>query len=110
MARPRVGTSWEVLAIEQALRAIRPAEAYFWATHGGAELDPLFFHRGCRYSLEAKFSAAPEVTRSMYIALDDLALHHLWVLYPGTHTYPIHEKITLFAIAEVPSLASQVSP
>ncbi len=55
--------------IEQALRAIRPAEAYFRATHGGAELDLLIFRRGRRYGMEAKFSEAPEVTRSMDSAL-----------------------------------------
>ena len=33
LAHPRVGASWEGFTIEQALRVIRPAEAYFWATH-----------------------------------------------------------------------------
>jgi predicted AAA+ superfamily ATPase len=104
LAHPRVGASWEGFAIEQALQAIRPAEAYFWATHSGVELDLLFFHRGRRYGVEAKFSEAPEVTRSMRVALEDLALDHLWVLHPGPHTYPVHEKITVCAIADLPSL------
>ena len=108
LAHPRVGASWEGFAIEQALRALQPTEAYFWATHGGAELDLLFFHRGRRFGLEAKFSEAPEVTRSMHIALDDLALDHLWVLHPGPHTYPVHEKITVCAIADVLNLANQM--
>ncbi len=109
LAHPRVGASWEGFAIEQALRAIRPTEAYFWATHGGAELDLLLFHRGRRYGLEAKFSEAPEVTRSMHIALEDLALDHLWVLHPGPHTYPVHEKITVCAISDVMGLAGQMA-
>ena len=106
LAHPRAGASWEGFAIEQALRAIQPAEAYFWATHSGAELDLLFFRRGRRYGLEAKFSEAPEVTRSMHLALVDLDLDHLWVLHPGPHTYPVHEKITVCAIADVPGLAN----
>ena len=108
LAHPRVGASWEGFAIEQALRTIQPAEAYFWATHGGAELDLFFFHRGRRYGLEAKFSEAPEVTRSMHLALVDLDLDHLWVLHPGPHTYPVHEKITVCAITDVPGLANQM--
>lgn len=108
LAHPRVGASWEGFAIEQALRTIRPAEAYFWATHGGAELDLLFFHRGRRYGIEAKFSEAPEITRSMHLALADLALTHLWVLHPGPHTYPVDEKITVCAITDVPDLANQM--
>jgi hypothetical protein len=94
--------------MEQALRAIRPTEAYFWATHSGAELDLFFFHRGRRYGLEAKFSEAPEITRSMHIALADLALDHMWVLHPGPHTYRIHEKISVCAIADLVNLPSQM--
>ena len=108
LAHPRVGASWEGFAIEQALSVIRPAEAYFWATHGGAELDLLRFHHGRRYGLEANFSEAPEVTRSMHIALDTLALDHLWVLHPGPHTYPVDEKITMCAVSDLLSLASQI--
>jgi len=108
LAHPRVGASWEGFAIEETLRAVRPTEAYFWATYGGAELDLLFFHRGHRYGLEAKFNEAPEVTRSMRIALEDLALDHLWVLHPGPHTYPAHEKITVCAIADLVALVTQI--
>jgi predicted AAA+ superfamily ATPase len=110
LAHPRVGASWEGFAVEQALRVIRPAEAYFWGTHSGAELDLLFFHRGRRYGVEAKFSEAPDVTRSMHIALEDLALEHLWVLHPGPHTYPVHEKITVCAITDLVSLPTRIEP
>jgi len=109
LAHPRVGASWEGFAIEQALATLQPSEAYFWATHGGAELDLLFFHRGRCYGVEAKFSEAPEVTRSMRIALEDLELDHLWVLHPGPHTYPAHEKITVCAISDVAGLPRQLS-
>ena len=108
LAHPRVGASWEGFAIEQALRVIRPAEAYFWATHGGAELDLLVFYRGRRYGFEAKFSEAPEVTRSMHVALADLALDHLWVLHPGPHTYPVHERISVCSLADLGHLLGQL--
>ena len=109
LGHPRVGASWEGIAIEQALQVIRPAEAYFWATHNGAELDLLFFHRGRCYGLEAKFSEAPAITRSMHIALKDLELDHLWVLHPGPHTYPVHEKITVCAITDLLSQLGAMS-
>ncbi len=108
LAHPRVGASWEGFAIEQALRVIRPAEAYFWATHGSAELDLLVFHRGRRYGFEVEFSEAPDVTRSMHVALNDLALDHLWVLHPGPHTYPVHEKITVCSLADLTQLLDQL--
>lgn len=104
LAHPRVGASWEGFVIEQVLQSVRPSEAYFWATHSGAELDLLFFRRGKRYGVEAKFSEAPSVTRSMHIACADLGLDHLWVVHPGPHTYPITEKITACAITDLGNL------
>jgi uncharacterized protein len=48
LGHPRLGASWEGFALEQILNVIRPREAYFWATHGGAELDLLFLSGGKR--------------------------------------------------------------
>ncbi len=101
---PQVGASWEGFAIEQILRATGIAEAFFWATHNGAELDLFFLYRGRSYGVEVKFNEAPKITRSMRIALEDLALDHLWIIYPGKHTYPVHEKITVLPLRDVADL------
>ena len=106
LGHPRVGASWEGFAIEQVLAAVRPSEAYYWGTHGGAELDLFFVVNGRRYGVEVKFSDAPATTRSMRMALEDLALDHLWIVYPGEHRYRIDERITawpLQAIGELPA-------
>jgi hypothetical protein len=44
----------------------------------------------------------------MRIALEDLALDHLWIIYPGSHTYPVHDKITVWSLQEVADLPSQI--
>ena len=93
-----MGASWEGFALEQFLRAVRPPEAYFWATHTGAEIDLFFLHNGRRYGTEAKFNEAPTATRSMHRVREDLALEHLWIIYPGDHTYAIDDKITAWPL------------
>lgn len=108
LGHPRLGASWEGFALEQVLSLLRPADAYFWATYSGAELDLLFFSGGKRYGVEFKFNEAPRVTRSMHSALDDLALEHLWVVHPGRHAYPVHEKITALPLAEVEQMATRL--
>ncbi len=105
---PKVGASWEGYVIEQALQALHPAEAYFWATHSGAELDLLFFHHGQRFGIEVKFSEAPEVTRSMHTTINELGLTHLWVIYPGKHSYPVHQKITVWPLLDLTSLPARL--
>jgi len=101
---PKVGASWEGYAIEQALSILRPNEAYFWATHSAAELDLLFFANGKRYGIEVKFSEAPDVTRSIHIALQYLGLEHVWVIYPGSQAYPAHKQITIWPLQDLASL------
>jgi len=90
---PRLGASWEGFALEQVLQIIAPNEAYFWGTHSGAELDLLFFRKGKRYGVEFKFNEAPKITKSMHIAVTDLSLDYLWVVYPGKESYPVTDKI-----------------
>lgn len=80
MSHPKLGASWEGYAIEEALEIEGSAEAYFWATHQGAELDLLLLKAGRRFGVEVKRADAPKVTPSMRIALEDLHLDHLTVL------------------------------
>jgi len=108
LGHPRVGASWEGFALEQFLLAMRPHDAYFWATHNGAEIDLLFVHGGRRYAVEAKFSEAPTVTRSMHVGIRDLGLDHLWIMHPGQHSYPIHEKITAWPLKDVDRLPGRM--
>jgi len=101
VAHPKVGASWEGYAIEETLRRVRPQATYFWATHTGAELDLLFFEGGRRYGVEVKFQDAPRLTPSMRIALTDLALEHLTVLYPGDRRYDLDRRVTVIPLAEL---------
>ena len=102
---PKVGASFEGFAVEQVAGAFEAAGAYFWATHGGAELDLLVMQGGRRYGFECKLSDAPGTTRSMRVALAVLELEHLWVVYPGHEAYPLDDRISVLPIAGVPALA-----
>jgi hypothetical protein len=108
LAHPRVGASWEGFALEQVLQAVRPAQAYFWATHSGAELDLFFTQRGRHFGVEAKFNEATSLTPSMRSAAADLALDHLWIVHPGPHSYPVSEKISALALCDITSLPDQI--
>lgn len=93
-SHPKVGASWEGFAIEYVISMFKTRDAYFWATHAGAELDLLLFEGGKTLGFEMKYADAPSTTRSMRVALADLGLDHLYVVYPGDTTFPLDEKIT----------------
>jgi len=95
---PRSGSSWEGYVIEEVIRAAEPDEAYFWATHSGAELDLLLFKNHKRIGVECKRMDAPRMTPSMRAALIDLELSNLLVIYPGPHPYSLAENIQVIPL------------
>jgi len=105
MAHPKSGASWEGFVIEQALHHARPAEAYFWATHQGAELDLLLLKHGRRVGIEIKRADAPGLTPSMRIALSDLKLDRLLVVYPGLKPYRLAPRVDVIPALRVAEFA-----
>jgi hypothetical protein len=69
--------------------------------HQAAELNPLLFKNGVRIGVECKRTDAPTLTQSMQIAMRDLKLNHLLVVYPGEHRYAISEKVEAIPLAQL---------
>lgn len=105
-SHPKVGASWEGFALEQVVGALRTRDAYFWATHGGAELDLFVRVGGKRYGFEFKYADAPGTSRSMHVAIHDLSLEHLWVIYLGDQEYALADKISVIPVDAVARLAA----
>lgn len=114
IGHPKAGASWEGFALEQTLAMLHTRAAYFWATHAGAELDLLVMLNGKRYGFEFKLSDAPGPTRSMHAAVTSLDLERLFILYPGSATYPLAPKIEATPLASFreahPHLCADSSP
>ena len=99
LSHPMLGASWEGFVIEQILNTEPYDEAWFWATHQGAEID-LLLRRGDRlFGVECKRADAPKLTPSIKIALDDLRLEQVAVVYPGARRYPLSESVEVVPIA-----------
>ena len=98
---PKVGASWEGYAVEEVLKALQPQESYYWATYSGAEIDLVLFKRGRRIGVECKRADAPTMTRSMHIALDNLKLDDLMIVYPGAKRYTLAKGVEVVPLAEL---------
>ena len=103
-SHPKLGSSWEGFALDCVWRSIgKPDEqAYFWATHSGAEVDLFWQHNGKNWACEFKYADAPALTKSMTSALNSLHLEKLWVIYPGNTKYQIHEKVEVVPLTDLP--------
>ena len=98
---PKLGASWEGYAVEEILKALQPDDAYYWATHNGAEIDLVLFKNGQRIGIECKRADAPTLTPSMRIALADLKLDQLLVAYPGERRYRLDKRVEVVPLAEL---------
>ena len=61
----------------------------------------MLFRSGRRIGIECKRTDAPTLTPSMRIALADLKLDELHVVYPGEKRYPLARKVEAVPLAEL---------
>ena len=94
-AHPKLGASWEGFVLREVMRKLRARadECFFWATHGGAELDLLVVRGRKRLGFEIKRTSSPRLTPSMRTALSDLNLGHLYVIHAGESTFQIAKRV-----------------
>lgn len=99
-SHPKCGASWEGFAMQEVRKLLGVArnECFFWATHAGAELDMLVVRGSIKIGYEFKRASKPEVTPSMRIALRDLGLKHIDVIYPGDDIFPLSPGIRAVGI------------
>ncbi len=103
---PKIGASWEGFVLSELLHQLKvePSEAYFWATHAGAELDLLVFINGQPIGFEIKRTTSPKMTPSINNSLTDLKLDRLFVIHAGDHEFQIHEKVNAIPMASIQNL------
>ncbi len=100
---PKVGASWEGFVLEEVINRLgaEAEECYFWATHGGAELDLLVVRGVKRLGFEVKRTTSPRMTPSMRSALSDLGLTSLDVIHAGEKTFPLGERVRAVSLSRL---------
>jgi predicted AAA+ superfamily ATPase len=100
---PKFGASWEGFVLEQIIHQLeaRPEECFYWATHGGAELNLLVIRGRRRFGFEIKWTSSPRFTSSMRSALSDLHLNHLDVIHAGEETFPMDKSVRAVPLARL---------
>ena len=108
---PKLGLSWEGFALEEVIgfHHAEPQECYFWGIHSQADLDLFIFKNGKRLGFEFKYADAPALTKSMTIALNDLKLSHLWVVYPGDKDYKLSAEISVISLSDLGNIGERIT-
>ncbi len=104
LSHPVAGPSWEGFAIEAMLAALPPsAEASFYRTSAGAELDLVV--KGARgvTAIEVKRASAPRPTIGFHHARVDVQANRAFVVYAGDERYPLAPGVEAIGLRELMS-------
>ena len=94
LGHPIAGSSWEGFVLEQLINAAPQAEASFYRTSNGAEVDlVLTFRNQQTWTIEIKRSSAPTVSKGFYQAATDLGAVRKLLVAPVEQPYPLKEGI-----------------
>jgi len=94
LGHPVAGSSWEGFVVEQLVNAAPSAQASFYRTSNGAEVDlVLTFRNQQTWVIEVKRSSAPTVSRGFHQAAVDLGAARKLLVAPVEQTYPMKENI-----------------
>lgn len=100
LSNPVLGKSWEGFVIENILSVLpRRAEAYFYRTSAGAEIDLLIKHsNGAIWAVEIKSGLAPKITKGFHLASVDVGACRKFVVYGGGDEFPIEKETTVLSL------------
>ena len=94
LGHPVAGSRWEGFVMEQLINAAPQAEASFYRTSNGAEVDlVLTFRNQQTWVIEVKRSSAPTVSRGFYQAATDLGAARKLLVAPVAQIFPMKEGI-----------------
>lgn len=108
---PKVGASWEGFCLREVIQRLgaKPQETFFWATHGGAELDLMVVRGGERRGFEFKRSTTPALTPSMRTAAADLKLDSIDVIHAGRESFRLAPRVRAVPLHKVLELVRPLS-
>jgi len=104
LAHPVAGASWEGVAIESLIAAAPGgADAYFFRTAAGAEIDLLLKIPGRRkpWAIEIKRGLAPKLERGFHLACDTVRPERRFVVYGGGERFPLAEGVEAVSLIDL---------
>ena len=102
LSHPKYGGSWEGFVIENLLSVLPDgAEAYFYRTSAGAEIDLVVRFAAELWAIEIKHTTAPKLSRGFHNACEDLQPSRKFVVYGGEERFRMPGEIDVMPLADL---------
>lgn len=103
LSNPVLGKSWEGFVIENILSVLPSgAEAYFYRTAAGAEIDLLLkLSSKDLWAIEIKSSVVPKIKKGFYVACEDVKASRKYIVYGGNDEFPIEKETVVISLKNI---------
>ncbi|MDR3195018.1 MAG: ATP-binding protein [Tannerella sp.] len=93
LGNPVFGASWESFVVETLCSVFNDCRFSFYRSATGDELDLIIQKAETTIAVECKASAAPQVTKGFWRAIEFVKPQKSFVIAPVKANYPIHEHV-----------------
>jgi predicted AAA+ superfamily ATPase len=100
---PAFGAIWEQIVLSN-LKGLYPdAEIFYYRTANGSETDFVMKVKNTVFAIECKASYSPILSKGNYLAFEDIAPDHIFVVTPSRDNWSMKEKIDIVSLNELKS-------
>ena len=98
---PVFGAVWEQIVLANLRGWFPDAEICYYRTSNGAEADFVINLDGTIYTIECKVSFSPVLSKGNYLAFEDIAPKHTFVVTPSPDSWPLKPGIDVVSLGEL---------
>ena len=105
---PAFGAIWEQIVLSN-LKGLYPeAELFYYRTTNGAEIDFVMKIKNAIFAIECKASYSPSLSKGNYLAIEDIAPKHTFIITPSPDSWSMKENIDVVSLGELKSEIDQI--
>jgi len=95
---PSFGAIWEQMVLSNMKGMFPEADIFFYRTANGAEIDFVVHLNRKIFAVECKASYTPTLSKGNYIAIDDVAPAHTFIVTPSPDSWPMKKGIDVVSL------------
>jgi predicted AAA+ superfamily ATPase len=105
---PVFGSIWEQIVFSN-LKGLYPdADFFYYRTTNGAEIDFVMKIQNAVFAIECKASYSPSLSKGNYLAIEDIAPKHTFVVTPSPDSWSKKENLDVVSLDELRNKISQM--
>jgi len=99
---PSFGAIWEQIVLSNMKGIFPDAEIFYYRTAGGAEIDFVVKLNNQTIAVECKASFTPSLSKGNYVAIEDIAPDHTYIVTPSPDCWSMKKNIDIISLEKLP--------